>query len=66
MHEKRTTDRALTGLTMVIAVLMVYLLVLSGTGLSLMKHSAYDSYTLQAMAWREGRTTVDQASHSWL
>ena len=39
MHEKRTTDRALTGLTMVIAVLMVYLLVLSGTGLSLMKHS---------------------------
>ena len=64
--ERSKSRSVLDIFALVIAVLMVYLIVLSGLGLSLTAHSPYDSYTLQAMSWREGRTTVDQATHSWL
>ncbi len=48
MPEKK--DRWLTGVCLILAVLMVYLLIMAGLGYSLMDHSPYDSYTLQAMA----------------
>ena len=53
-------------LTVLAAVLAVYMILALGMGLSLTGHSAYDSYTLQAMAWREGKATVDGPSHTWL
>ncbi len=59
-------DRWLTGICVILAVLMVYILIMLGLGYSLMDHSPYDSYTLQAMAWREGRMTVDGPSYTWL
>ena len=45
---------------------MVWLLIAAGLGYSLTSHSAYDSYSLQAMAWREGRFTVEGETHTWL
>ncbi len=64
MPEKK--DRWLTGVCLILAVLMVYLLIMAGLGYSLMDHSPYDSYTLQAMAWRDGRVTVEGERYSWL
>ena len=62
-----TGERRWTGFFTVCAVAMVFLLIGSGLGLSLTAHSTYDSYTLQAMAWRDGTFIIrDGASLSWL
>lgn len=45
--------------------LMIYLLLATGLNLNLWEHSVYDSYTLQALAWRQGKFTLDE-DYSWL
>lgn len=42
------------------AAAMMYLFMASGLGLNLFEHSAHDSYTLQAMRWRQGSIALDQ------
>ena len=60
-------DRWLTGLCTLCGLLMVYMLITVGLGMSLYKHSPYDSYTLQSMAWRNGETFLsDGEKYSWL
>jgi hypothetical protein len=43
----------------------VYLFLASGLGLNLLEHSAFDSYTLAAMRWREGHIALGQ-DYPWL
>ncbi len=42
----------------IFAVVLTYLLLASFLGLDLFAHSPYDSYTLQALAWRSGRVSL--------
>ena len=49
----------------VFAALLLYLLLAAGLNLNLFEHSPYDSYTLQAMTWRQGRIALDQ-DYPWL
>ena len=64
---KSCADRWLTGIMTVCALLMVYMLIVYGLGMDLEKHSFYDSYTLQTMAWRNGETFLaDGERYSWL
>lgn len=64
---RERADRWLTGLCTVCALLMVYLLITAGLGMSLYKHSPYDSYTLQTMAWREGKMFLPEGERfTWL
>ena len=44
---------------------MLYLLMASALSLRLMEHSAYDSYTLQAMTWRSGHISLAD-NRPWL
>lgn len=53
-------------LCMLLGVALVYLLITASFGLSLTAHSPLDSYTLQAMAWRDGRVTVNGPDYTWL
>ncbi|MGA8846709.1 MAG: hypothetical protein WB471_08880 [Nocardioides sp.] len=46
-------------------VLLVVAWVAAQSGASLVGHSVYDSYTLQALAWRDGRLALDQ-DYPWL
>ena len=46
-------------------VAMVYLFLANGLALDLFEHSAHDSYTLQAMRWREGHIALAQ-DYDWL
>jgi hypothetical protein len=48
-----------------LAVLLGALWLAARTGTTFLAHSAYDSYTLQAMAWREGRIALAQ-DYPWL
>ena len=64
---QRKADRWLTGICTVCGLLMVYILITVGLGMSLSKHSPYDSYTLQTLAWRNGETFLaDGEKYSWL
>ncbi|MDR0898348.1 MAG: hypothetical protein LBN04_10900 [Oscillospiraceae bacterium] len=48
-----------------LAVLTGALWLASHTGTNFLAHSAYDSYTLQALSWREGRIALSQ-NYPWL
>ncbi len=61
--EKRRDLRALT--CALAGALMIYLLLASGLNLDLWAHSSYDSYTLQALAWRQGKLALDE-DYPWL
>lgn len=61
-----TRRKDIRGIIFVVsAILCVYLLLASGLGLDLTEHSPYDSYTLQALAWRDGRVSLDR-DYPWL
>lgn len=47
------------------AALLIYLFLAFLYGYNLFEHSPYDSYTLQALAWRSGRLSLDQ-NYEWL
>lgn len=45
--------------------LLIYLFLAFLYGYNLFEHSPYDSYTLQALAWRSGRLSLDR-NYEWL
>ena len=47
------------------AALLIYLFLAFLYGYNLFEHSPYDSYTLQALAWRSGRLSLDR-NYDWL
>lgn len=53
------------GLWAVCAAAILYLLMAFGLGLNLFAPSAYDSYTLQALRWREGHIALSK-DYPWL
>lgn len=64
MEDMRTRNRRSLCCAL-FAVALIYLFMASGLGLDLFSHSAHDSYTLQAMRWREGHMALGQ-DYPWL
>ncbi|MCL1964491.1 MAG: hypothetical protein FWF69_05455 [Firmicutes bacterium] len=62
---RKTAFSLLCGGLSLLAVLFTALYVAQKTGANFFAHSAFDSYTLQAMTWREGRIALSQ-DYPWL
>lgn len=66
MIAKKSAMRDALYLALGLLLLIAVALFIGGlTGTNFLKHSPYDSYTLQALAWREGRFALDQ-NYEWL
>ncbi len=64
MDTERRHDCIYFTATLLVA-LLLYLLLAHQLGYGIWEHSPYDSYTLQALAWRNGSLWLDQ-NYTWL